>query len=133
MCFVHNFLKFDMTCWSMGCKIDVVFAGRNFILMKLNSASKSSSKPGGCPGALSRRSTAFSGKFSSLRYFFTVGPNTSKIHSVNMLLVIRALVFDLINTKHGLADILLLENSWCLRVVDQHWFNFEITTCISTK
>jgi len=49
MCFVYNFLKFDMTCWSMGCKIDVVFAGRNFILMKLNSASKSSSKPGGCP------------------------------------------------------------------------------------
>ena len=47
MCFVYSFLKFDMTCWSMGCKIDVVFGGRNFILMKLNSASKSSSKPGG--------------------------------------------------------------------------------------
>ena len=80
--FVYNFLKFEITWWSIGCNIGVVLGGRKLTWIRSNYLTKSSSKTGGWAGALSSNRMHFNGNQFSRRYFFTLGPKTSCIHSV---------------------------------------------------
>lgn len=91
---VYNFLMMEITCWFLN--FSRVFVKRQKLdFDELIIMSRSSSKPGGCAGALSRTKRHLRGKLFSSRYIFAAEANTSVNYSIIGILVTQALVLDL--------------------------------------
>lgn len=91
-----HFLKLQITCWSMGCRKGVVLGRATGVWWgESYTASVSSTKAGGCAGAVSIRRRHRLGSWMSERYFLMVGMSISCSHPMKNCLVMQAVTLAL--------------------------------------